>query len=389
MGIDSWAYQLQNINISEISSNSTFKLIVIDYSSNGEGDGKFSAAQIAQIRNSGKKAISYISIGEAENYRYYWNSNWDADSDGNPDPGAPAWLGPVNPQWEGNYKVRFWDSEWQNIIFAYVDTLIAQGFDGIYCDIIDAYYYWSVENPEEPLADSLMIQFVLNMREHISQKTDEDFHIIPQNGEFVVNEQNVSDSLKLAYFGAIQGIGVEDVFFSGDLDQNNPFDPQLDRTQALQEYLDNNINVFSVEYLTDSDLISQYLSQIKSYGFVPYVALRALNVLNNGIVVSAQEIQNTIPQSARLYQNYPNPLNLSTTIEFSLPRSGYVTLIVYTTLGEEVARLVSETLSAGRYSVDWNASGFASGVYLYRLQAATKSGRGGESVETKKMVVLK
>lgn len=389
MGIDSWAYQLQNINISEISSNSTFKLIVIDYSSNGGGDGKFSAAQIAQIRDSGKKAISYISIGEAENYRYYWNSNWDADSDGNPDPGAPAWLGPVNPQWEGNYKVRFWDSEWQNIIFAYVDTLIAQGFDGIYCDIIDAYYYWSVENPEEPLADSLMIQFVLNMREHISQKTDEDFYIIPQNGEFVVNEQNVSDSLKLAYFGAIQGIGVEDVFFPGDLDENNPFDPQLDRTQALQEYLDNNINVFSVEYLTDSDLISQYLSQIKSYGFVPYVTVRALDVLNNGIVVSAQEIQNTIPQSARLYQNYPNPLNPSTTIEFSLPHSGSVTLIVYNTLGEEVAKLVSETLSAGRYSVDWNANGFASGVYLYRLQASTKSGQGGESAETKKMVVVK
>ncbi len=89
-----------------------------------------------------------------------------------------------------------------------------------------------------------------------------------------------------------------------------------------------------------------------------------------------------LPTEFGLAQNFPNPFNPSTTIEFSLPRSGYVTLVVYNTLGEEIATLVSETLSAGRYSTEWNAAGFSSGIYFYRLQA-------GEFVETRKLLLLR
>ena len=96
MDVHSWAYQLQDIDISQIANNSTFELMVMDYSADGSNDGKFTREDILQIRNSGKKAICYISIGEAEDYRYYWDSNWDSDGNGEPDPGAPAWLGSVN-----------------------------------------------------------------------------------------------------------------------------------------------------------------------------------------------------------------------------------------------------------------------------------------------------
>ncbi|MGI0009983.1 MAG: T9SS type A sorting domain-containing protein, partial [Nitrosopumilaceae archaeon] len=68
------------------------------------------------------------------------------------------------------------------------------------------------------------------------------------------------------------------------------------------------------------------------------------------------------PTSFSLEQNYPNPFNPGTTIQFSLPRSGYVTLKVYNTLGAEVATLVAENLSAGRHAVEWNANGLAGGV---------------------------
>ncbi len=106
-----------------------------------------------------------------------------------------------------------------------------------------------------------------------------------------------------------------------------------------------------------------------------------------------------IPTAYRLEQNYPNPFNPSTTIEFSLPRSGFVKLTVYSTLGEEVATLVSENLSAGRYSAEWDATGSASGVYFYRLSVVpearrdlvptSRDGQAGEYVETKKLIVLK
>lgn len=100
------------------------------------------------------------------------------------------------------------------------------------------------------------------------------------------------------------------------------------------------------------------------------------------VVSSVQQIGDAVPNDYSLSQNYPNPFNPSTMIEFSLPRSGYVTLKVYNTLGEDVATLVSENLLAGRYTAEWNAANLPSGVYFYRLQAA-------EFLETKKLVLLR
>lgn len=95
-----------------------------------------------------------------------------------------------------------------------------------------------------------------------------------------------------------------------------------------------------------------------------------------------EKVTTEIPIGFRLEQNYPNPFNPSTTIQFSLLHSGYVTLKVFTFLGEEVASLLSENLQAGKYSTEWNANGMASGVYFYRLQA-------GAFLETKKLMLLK
>ena len=83
-----------------------------------------------------------------------------------------------------------------------------------------------------------------------------------------------------------------------------------------------------------------------------------------------------------LTDNYPNPFNPITTIAYSLPRSGDVTLIIYNLLGEEVARLVDGFQQAGEYQTEWNASNVSSGIYFYRLQV-------GDFTETKKMVLLK
>jgi len=83
-----------------------------------------------------------------------------------------------------------------------------------------------------------------------------------------------------------------------------------------------------------------------------------------------------------LLQNYPNPFNPTTNIEFSIPKPEFVTLRIYNILGEEVASLVSERLTAGKYTYDLDAGGLASGVYLYRIQA-------GEYVNAKKMILLR
>jgi len=82
--------------------------------------------------------LAYISIGEAENYRYYWQSQWNND--------PPIWLDEENPDWHGNFKVRYWEPEWQNIIYgnnqSYLKKVLDAGFDGAYLDIIDAFEFF-------------------------------------------------------------------------------------------------------------------------------------------------------------------------------------------------------------------------------------------------------
>ena len=68
-----------------------------------------------------------------------------------------------------------------------------------------------------------------------------------------------------------------------------------------------------------------------------------------------------------LSNNYPNPFNPTTTIEYSLAKAGHVELFIYNTLGQKIATLVNEENSAGQHQVTFDASGFASGVYFYEI----------------------
>ena len=99
-------------------------------------------------------------------------------------------------------------------------------------------------------------------------------------------------------------------------------------------------------------------------------------------IVSVKPELSAISQRFSLSQNHPNPFNPVTTISYSLPVSGDVTLIIYNLLGEEIARLIDGFQQAGEYRLTWNASNASSGIYVYRLSAA-------DFTETKKMVLLK
>ena len=88
------------------------------------------------------------------------------------------------------------------------------------------------------------------------------------------------------------------------------------------------------------------------------------------------------PATYDLSQNYPNPFNPATTINYQLPQTGFVTLKIYDILGKEVAMLVNEQKNQGRYSVNFNASRLASGVYIYQLRV-------NDYVSSKKMLLIK
>ena len=86
--------------------------------------------------------------------------------------------------------------------------------------------------------------------------------------------------------------------------------------------------------------------------------------------------------SFELLQNYPNPFNPKTEIKYQLPLNGFATLKVYDILGREVATLVDENQPAGNYSVPFDASKLASGIYIYTFHA-------NDFVQSKKMILMK
>ncbi len=116
-----------------------YDVIIMDAFFNDE---LFSSSEINQLKhkaNGGiRLVIAYMSIGEAEDYRWYWQKNWKR---GNPD-----FIEKQNPQWKGNYKVRYWMTDWKNIIYgtadSYTQKLLNSGFDGAYLDIVDAFEYF-------------------------------------------------------------------------------------------------------------------------------------------------------------------------------------------------------------------------------------------------------
>lgn len=105
-----------------------------------------------------------------------------------------------------------------------------------------------------------------------------------------------------------------------------------------------------------------------------------IGTLNLGFAVLPPETN--IPEEFKLSQNYPNPFNPVTTIEYTIPKGSNVSLKIFDITGREVASLVDKYQDAGTFIVNWNASGFSSGIYIYRLTAGNYS-------DTKKMILNK
>ncbi len=127
------------------------------------------------------------------------------------------------------------------------------------------------------------------------------------------------------------------------------------------------------------------LSQITASNFPPDALIDGVRITKTWADLPLSiEISNRMPLEAfSLAQNYPNPFNPSTLISYQLAITNFVELSIFNSLGQKVTTLVNAKQPAGTYNVEWNASGFASGIYYYRLH--TNDG----FVQTKKLVLLK
>ena len=152
-----------------------------------------------------------------------------------------------------------------------------------------------------------------------------------------------------------------------------------------------------ITWNTQSSEITEWLSGVSfadsSNGIVVGANGKILKTTSGGVTfIEENEIEEQTPQNYLISQNYPNPFNPVTKIKYTIPqtnsslpggaRGGLVTLMVYNTLGREVATLVNEEKPAGEYEVEFNAANLPSGIYFYQLNS-------GEFRETKKMVLLR
>lgn len=125
-------------------ADTNYDLLVIDPFG---GDWTASADDLKPLKrkaNGGRRLVlCYVSVGEAEDYRFYWRKGWR--------PGQPAFLGAENPEWKGNYAARYWDSAWRAVFVggegSYLSRVLAAGFDGVYLDKVDE-FEWFEEHGE-------------------------------------------------------------------------------------------------------------------------------------------------------------------------------------------------------------------------------------------------
>ncbi len=263
--LKSWVYQLQEASPTEIAS-SGFDIAVIDYSRDGSEEGKYTPEEIKIMKDAGVIPIAYISIGEAEDYRFYWKEEWREN--------PPEWLGKENEEWEGNYAVRYWMDGWKEIVFQYLDKIIAQGFMGVYLDKVDEFEYWADpengegEYYEEEQTAEWMAEFITEIASYVREKAGKDFLVIPQNGERLLEyEPSLLD--------VVSGWAAEDLFY----DETTPKEDE-ERIGILDGVVKKGKIVLSVDYVDDGsgytgqnkERIDDYIEKAREHGFIPYAA---------------------------------------------------------------------------------------------------------------------
>lgn len=298
-----WGYQLQELDLARLRDGA-HDLLVIDYSTTGGPEGALTAEQVRALRQDGvcgpRVVLAYLSIGEAEEYRFYFDPAW-VGPDGQPSSDAPAWLGPTNPDWEGNYKVRYWQRDWQRVLMGgpegegggYLDRILAAGFDGVYLDIVDAYEFWGPESiggsGERARAARDMVTLVRRIDRHARRNGGgRGFLVVPQNGagiidpaahDYAADPEAAADAQRRRYFRSIDGIGAEDTFFFGDRDENNPLRPQREVIGWLDRFHGAGLTVLAIDYLTAPAKIDTFRSLAAERGWLPYTSVRELDRL--------------------------------------------------------------------------------------------------------------
>jgi cysteinyl-tRNA synthetase len=204
-----------------------------------------------------------MSIGQSETYRWYWDPAWEKN--------PPSWLDVPDGVWAGDHWVRYWEPGWQGIIYgkpdSYLDQILALGFDGVYLDRVDAYWYYQEQGRETAAQE--MVDFILDFSEY-ARKKHPGFGIFPQNAE----ELGI---LFPEFMQAMTGIGVEDIYYGYPRDHEpSPAEWTVGRERILDKWVEAGKLVLTIDYTARPEQISDAYHRSHDRGYVPYVTDRSL-----------------------------------------------------------------------------------------------------------------
>jgi cysteinyl-tRNA synthetase len=243
-------------------------MIVIDTTLDPASGRTATSSELAPLKRkpdgSRRIVLAYLSVGEAADYRPYWQPGWSEH--------APSWLGPENPNWPHAYPVRFWAPEWQAILFggpnSMLDTILAAGFDGVFLDRIDVYGEWRKERPTAPQD---MVALVGAIRSY-ARSRNPDFLMIGQNSEPLLAHE--------AYRTALDAVSKESLLFglAGEGLENTP--EQIAWSEHyLREATAAGLPVFAIEYLSDPEKVAAARRRLLQLGLIPFFGRRLLDRL--------------------------------------------------------------------------------------------------------------
>lgn len=268
--VQTWTYQLQDLDKTfDKLVASASDLIVVDYSmSQGAGRAMkpFTAEEVSRLKSKpggGRRLVlAYLSIGEAEEYRYYWNAAWKS--------APPSWLIAENCRWPRNHLVRFWEDGWKDIMIrgdgSYLARIQAAGFDGVYLDRIDVY---DDIKDRHPNARADMIAFMTELARN-ARRTQPGFLIVAQNAEDLLDSA--------AYRSLLDGLAKEDMLFGvKGTGQRNPSDMIAWSRERIDKLRRDGKTILAAEYLTDAGQMASARKELATLGYVPVFPPRALD----------------------------------------------------------------------------------------------------------------
>lgn len=261
-----FSYQLQELDL-EAAANSDVDLLIVDYAADGSQQTRYSRRQVRQLQqkpDGGRRLVlAYLSLGEAEDYRFYWPGRSKAK--------AAGWLASKNSDWKGHYRVRFWSPAWREIVHAYLDSIVEVGFDGVYLDRVDVYKEIRTNSGSD--TKELMIDLVCEMADRGRLLGGSDFGIFVQNAEELLKEER--------YLQTITGIGREEVYFAHSRGRRGV--PQPNSTyveEALDSALAEGKLVLSVDYPKNTTQTHLARRRAQSRGYLHFAGVRALDTLH-------------------------------------------------------------------------------------------------------------